>query len=481
MMGGKHLEFVQTIYEDCEFASASSPSPSLSLSPNSCSPSTPLNSRIQAWSLATGHEPDTLIRVQGTCFHLHKGPLTERSSYLKLRLAQVSDFTLSPLLNIDAETFAAVADFCYSHNVQVTPANVAALLTAAELLGMTEAVGQDDENLRQITETYFRQVISINQDYTSMVLRSSLALLPDAETTASLVSRCMETLISANHGYDRDVTSCFDDIVELNPENFQMIAESMSRRLRNHDALYKIVYLYLKENKFGKLTEEQRTQISNCIDCTKLSPQTLIECVQNPMMPLRFIVRAMLVEQLKTRHSIISAATDAQPVSGSRGGHRSKDSISRPSMSLGEYLHRDTAFCQAAQLKTVMDCTSCRIQSLERELRAMKKLLLDRQGDEEQSINHNSVLDSRRSVSFHHVGRGGKGKIERGERGSVSSSNFRFDSRGGEESHSLGMRCSSSGASGDADTETSTRSRKINKTFRQRLMKGLKNAFRVSN
>ncbi|KAI4315068.1 hypothetical protein L6164_027915 [Bauhinia variegata] len=472
MKGWKHLGVVKTIYEDCEFSSASSPSPtpSLSLSPNSCSPSTPLNSRIRAWALATGRETDVLIRVQGTCFRLHKDRLTETSSYLKRHLAQVSDFTLSPPLNINADTFAAVADFCYSRNVHITPTNLAALLTAAELLGMTKAIDQEDANLGQITETYFRQVISINPENTSMVLRSSLALLPDVETTASLVSRCMEALISANGGSNMDGTSCFDEVVGLHPEDFQLVAESMSRRLRNHDVLYRIVYLYLTENKFGKLTEEQRKQICNCIDCTKLSPHALIDCVQNPTMPLRFIVRAMLVEQLNTRHSIVSAATDAQHVSSSRERHRSRESRSRSITTLGEHLHRDAAFRQAAQLKAAMDSTSCRIQSLERELCAMKKLLLDRQGEEaeEQKINYNSsVLHSERSASFHYVGRGGNGKIERGERGSVSSSNLRFDSRR-EECHPC-----------DADTELNTP--RISKTFRQRFMNGLKNAFRVSN
>ena len=69
--------------------------------------------------------------------------------------------------------------------------------------------------------------------------------------------------------------------------------------------------MLLKENKHGKLSDEQKADICNCIDCTKLSPQTLVQCVQNPIMPLRFIIRAMLVEQLNTRSSIVTAATSS--------------------------------------------------------------------------------------------------------------------------------------------------------------------------
>lgn len=159
----------------------------------------------------------------------------------------MSDFTLSPPLNITAETFASIADFCYSSNVQITPSNVAAIRTATELLGMTEAKGgADQENLGHVTEAYFRRVVAINEEYASMVLRSCLPLLPEAETTAFLVSRCIEALVLVNDGHRIDDVTCLEDVVAMHPHDFLVVAESMNRRFSNHDVLYKIVDLYLK-------------------------------------------------------------------------------------------------------------------------------------------------------------------------------------------------------------------------------------------
>ncbi|XP_054810193.1 BTB/POZ domain-containing protein At3g49900 [Prosopis cineraria] len=454
------LGVVETIYEEeCEFSSSSSPS----VSPSLLSPHTPLHSRVEAWSLATGRETDILIRVQGTCFRLHKERLTSRSSYLKRHLTEVvSDFTLSPPFSITAETFTSIADFCYGSEVQITPSNVAALRTATELLGMTEARGIDDEeNLGQVTEAYFRGVIAINQEYASMVLRSCLPLLPEAETSAFLVSRCVEALILAEGGHIEDIT-CLDDVVAMHPQDFLVVAESMCRRFRNQDILYRLVDLYLKENNFGKLAEEQKAEICNCIDCTRLSPKTLVDCVQNPRMPLRFIIRAMLVEQLNTRNSIVSAAavfdhhSDAAAATTYRH-HRSE--LDRNSTTLGEHLHHEAVIHHSAHLRAAMESTSSRIQSLEKELRGMKKLLLE--SSQAEQGRRSKLLDSERPKSFHYVPSDNGNKVERGQRGSISSSSFRFDSR-------------------TENPEEFNGAPKVAKTFRQKLINGLKNAFRVS-
>lgn len=163
--------------------------------------------------------------------------MISRSSYLKRHLTGVSDFTLSPPLNITAETFAAVAEFCYSRKIQLMPHNVAAVRTAAELLGMTEG-----ENLRDVAESYFWRIVGVDP---SMVLRSCLPLLPDAETTASLASRCIEALVWENDGRSVDV-ACLEAVVGMHPEDFLTVAYSLNGRLPNHDVLYQMVALYLK-------------------------------------------------------------------------------------------------------------------------------------------------------------------------------------------------------------------------------------------
>ncbi|XP_020235019.1 BTB/POZ domain-containing protein At3g49900 isoform X2 [Cajanus cajan] len=420
MSAWNQLGAVETIYEEeCEFSStSSSPSPSFSSSPPS------LHSRVKAWSLRIGRETDILIRVQGICFRLHKDRVASQSSYLKRHLTETSHLTLSPPLNITPEAFAAVAEFCYNGKVQMTPGNVAAIRTAAELLGMTA-----EDGLSHVAETRFREVVGTNKECASTVLRSCLALLPEAETTASLVSRCIEALVYV------DGVRSLNDVMEMQPRDFQTVAESMGRRWEDHDVLYKIVDMYLKEKKIEKVKEEERSGICNSIECSKLSSETLIECVQNPRMALRLVVRAVVVEHLNTRHSMALASAQ-----------RERRQRRRRSMTLGEFLHRDAALSERAKLRTTMDCTNGRIGRVEEEVRCMKRVL--RECEEKEAL---------RSESFHFVAVEKGGGVKKGERWSAS-----FDG---------GMRRSS----------FSVDVPKMSATFGQRFMSGLKNAFRMPN
>ncbi|KAK7330956.1 hypothetical protein VNO77_25163 [Canavalia gladiata] len=451
MKAWKQLGVVETIYEEeCEVSSTSSPS----LSPSFSSSPPTLHSTVQAWSLKTGRETDVFIRVQGICFPLHKDRVVSQSSYLRRHLTTTSDLALSPPLNITAETFAAVAEFCYNDKVQMTPTNIAAIRTAAELLGMTDG----GDSLSRMAETYFRGVVGIKQEYASMVLRSCLSLLPEAETTAFLVSRCIEALVSG-HGNQFGVTG-LNAVTEMRPQGFQTVVESMSRRYEDHDVLYKMVDLYLKENNFDKLTEEEKSRICNCIDCTKLSSRTLVDCVQNPRMPLRLVVRAVLVEHLNTRNSITLAGAQHNQFQLESNRERR-----RRSMTLGDFLRRDAALRQTAQLKAAMDSTNARIQSLEEELRCMNRVLGEREESEERN-----VLGSERSASFHFVP-SENGRIERGERWSISSSRIRFDAT------TENYQMERSPFSDDVRSVNP----KMSKTLRHRFITGLKYAFRLPN
>ncbi|KAK5775513.1 hypothetical protein F383_19454 [Gossypium arboreum] len=450
-----NLGVVETIYEDEVYDDDddddnSSNSPSLLSSPPS-----PLHSSAQAWSSAMGCKTDVLIHVQGTAFHLHKDPLISRSTYLRRKLTEKSELTLSPPLNITAETFALVVDFCYGTHLLVTPFNVASLLVAADLLGMTEAKGEDDSNLKQMTENYFQKFIAVNGRYAGIVFKSCLALLPDAETRSFLVSRCVEVMNLTEDGKGLD--GYFDDVISLRADDFKIVAESMHQRFEYQDLLYRIVDFYLEEHN-GKITEEQKTQICNSIDCNKLSPQLLLHAVQNPRMPLRFVVRAMLVEQLNTRRSILSAANHQYYSRRHRPTNSNNEDDENNNVTLGEILQRDATKRETAQLKAAMDATSSRIQTLEKQLLCMKKLL--QESDHENVIERSGggcrdVLESGRSASFHY---GSGRKIERAYNGAPASASFRFS--GGPEERALG--CSSSENSG------------IKKNIGQRLIKGLK-------
>jgi len=233
----------------------------------------------------------------------------------------------------------------------------------------------------------------------------------------------------------------------------------------------------VKENKHGKVTEEQKTEICNSIDCTKLSPRTLVECVQNPIMPLRFIVRAILVEHLTTRRSITEAATTTTTTNV-----RQQVEVQRTS--LREFLQLDTTLRQNAQLKEAMNSTYSRIQSLEKELSCMKKFLQDHQAEEEkekekEKEQSNSVLNSERSASFHFVPIDENSKIQRGGRGSISSSGFVLDNMIKKNNESVRYKYNVDSSLGSCHEESVTP--KSGTSFRHRFITGLKNTFKISN
>ncbi|PRQ48196.1 putative SKP1/BTB/POZ domain, NPH3 domain-containing protein [Rosa chinensis] len=463
MRNWKNLGFVETIYEeedDCEFSSASP-----SLSPAISSPSTPLHSRVESWSRATGHSTEVLIRVQGKCFQLHKDPLTSRSTYLKRQLtAFVSDFTLP--LNISAETFTLVADFCYGARLVITLFNVAALRTAAELLEMTETNDDDDNNLLHSTDTYFSQVVAVNRDYASVVFRSCMPLLPEAETVAFLVSRCIEALALSDDGDSR--VDWLHEVITVCPEDFQIVAEVIQRRYGSHDVVYKLVDLYIMRYN-GKITEEQKAQICSSIDCSKLSPQVLLEAVQNPIMPLRFVVRAMLIEQLNTRRTILTAATDHHHSQLPLLQHHYDVSKSDPApvTTLGSILQRDNVLRQSAQLKATMAATSSRIKTLEEELNGMKKLLEECHNEKNDRSIMAGAGGDRKSASFHY-GSSDENNHSKLITKSASSSSFRLINFRRKEKTEGTNWASCNGTPG------------LTKSISQRLISGLKKAFRVS-
>lgn len=443
LRGWDELGIVGTIYEeeddddDDDVASATPSGPSQESTP---SPIIHVSTRkpCRSFGMVNQH-PDVVIHVQDSCFRLHKQVLILRSGYLKRQLSKLTEMTLNPPLNITSETFALITDFCYGSYIAITPFNVAALRTAAELLDMTEVSGPRDENLQQKTEAYFCRAVSVNKEYASIVLRSCFPLHPEAETAAALVSRCVEALSLIGEG------ECLDDVTRLRVEDLQLILESMSQRLtESHDLLYTIIDHYIKD---GTVSEDQKTRMCNYIDCSILSHRFLMHAVQNPRMPLRFVVQAMFVEQLNTRRSILS--------NQSHKTHQPKDPVT-----LGAIIKRDAALRQATRLKNVMTTTNSRIQSLEKELSGMRKLL--------SAVEENTnIINSGRSASFRFSSEGNK--VDRGQIGSISASSVR----------NIGSRVGAEGTS--SSEESSEGARSVEKNLGRRLMHGLKSAFRLQS
>ncbi|KNA06502.1 hypothetical protein SOVF_180390, partial [Spinacia oleracea] len=349
------------------------------------SPSSPLQSGVDAWTEATGRKPDVKILVRGVCFHLHKDILVSKSGYFKRQLTRVSEFTLSPPLKITADTFKQVADFCYTNYAVITPSNLVALRISAQILEMDGIVGE--ESLRELTESYFRDVVRVNKTLTCDVFCSSLSLLPESEQTAFLASRCIEGLLDDAGEGGGGAVSCADGLKTVSPEGFRVIADSMQRRYTaNHDLLYRVVDLYFLVYN-GKMSEDQKTQITTCIDCSILSQTLLMHAVQNPRMPLRFIVQAMLIEQLNTHRSLFSVLNPTTTTTTTASTTQFDPRLSDSPATLGAILERDAALRQVTQLRAAIDTTCSRIQTLENELFGMKKLLME---SEKQKGGHRS-------------------------------------------------------------------------------------------
>lgn len=126
------------------------------------------------------------------------------------------------------------------------------------------------------------------------------------------------------------------------------------------------------------------------VNCTKLSQRLFMHLVQNPRLPLRFVVQAMLVEQLHSHHTMLlsqhhqaaapaptrSAAPLLKPsLSGVFRGGGMAVAGEDDSMSLGDILQRDAALRQSAHIRASMQATSLRIETLERELAGLRTRL----------------------------------------------------------------------------------------------------------
>lgn len=281
--------------------------------------------------------------------------------------------------------FAEIVIFCYDSFIQLTPANLAAVRIAADWLEM----GADDGGLAWQAEIYFRQEVAGDARKAGHVLSACVSLLPDV-TAALLAVRCVEVLAS-----EEGDGEWMEELTALPVEVFRVVAESMGTWFaHDHDLLYRIVDYYL-ENHRENLAEEEKSRVCHTIECSKLSHDLLLHLVQNPRLPLRFVVQAMLLDQLHTRHAYVhlsSASAAAMP----------KQQSSNPStnITLGAILQRDTARRQAAHLRTSMEATSFRIESLERDLEGLRRKL--RWSEEKRA-----EMESVRSSSFR-VAAGGK-------------------------------------------------------------------------
>uniref|UniRef100_A0A7N0TMF8 NPH3 domain-containing protein n=2 Tax=Kalanchoe fedtschenkoi TaxID=63787 RepID=A0A7N0TMF8_KALFE len=433
-----------------------------------------LQARVEKWTEETGEKACAIVYVVTECFHVHKTVIS-RCGYLKRQLTHASVVTVNPPLTITPATFLLIANFCYGAEIVLRPDNLAALRTAADLLEMTEDVNRG--NLLAQAESFFTKVVVFDQDHAAAVLDECVRLMPEAETVASLPSRCLHVLGMFREG---DLLAERVQAVRLMPfEHFKVVARKLRELLvANHDTLYVVIDQYIKGN-MEKLTEEERSELCSLIDCVRLDSRLLIHAVQCPRMPLRFVVRAMFAEQINTRKSIISATSGNQPQTLNRSPDSVADSASaeleeeEATTTLGGILKRDAALRDVERIKREMDTTCAKIKLLEEELKGMRAVLtesksavrIEQEKDQQEDEGDGkddlalSKVDAKRSMSLRMLTTVGKvNRVRRGERGSVSSASIRLPRT-------------------IQTTSSDIKTQRVRKVFGAKLMSGLKNVF----
>lgn len=148
--------------------------------------------------------------------------------------------------------FRLVSEFCYGAHIIIIPSNIVAIQTAAELLELTDGNGEGAEGLRLAVEANFRWFLTAGRgEHVPLLFRKSLDLLPESESATTSVSRCAQVLCNIMENEDDEsngVGSCLEYVVTVGVENFQIMVESMQRRLSNHDLLYRMIDIYLQVN-----------------------------------------------------------------------------------------------------------------------------------------------------------------------------------------------------------------------------------------
>ncbi|RCV13771.1 hypothetical protein SETIT_2G372500v2 [Setaria italica] len=347
-----------------------------------------LRRAVQAWSRANGsRKPNVIVRVQEHRLPLHRDVITSQSSYLRRLLSESSDVTVALPSGLEFDAFVHAVASCYGSDeaaAALSPASLAAAWAAAGWLEL--GAGRSSYGLARAAEDYFFQEVATDHGRTAEVLRSCAAFLSGeaAGPAADLLVRCVEAL-AASGGGSGDGGRWLDDVAALPVEEFLVAVEAMRARFaHDHDLMYTVVDHYLENHK-GKLTEEDKGRLCYNINCTKLSQHLFMHLVQNPRLPLRFVVQAMLVEQLHSHHSILlsnhhyAAAPAPAPgpilkpsLSGAFAGGAAVDAAS---MTLGDILQRDAALRQSAHIRASMQATSLRIETLERELASLRTRL----------------------------------------------------------------------------------------------------------
>ncbi|XP_059654295.1 BTB/POZ domain-containing protein At5g17580 [Cornus florida] len=95
--------------------------------------------------------------------------------------------------------------------------------------------------------------------------------------------------------------------IDLKMSTFLSLAEmsvsASAGTQRNSDGIYRAIDIYLDKHRY--LTESEREEVCQVLDCHKLSPEACEHAAQNDRLPLRMVVQILFVGQLQLRDTIV--------------------------------------------------------------------------------------------------------------------------------------------------------------------------------
>ncbi|XP_010547225.1 PREDICTED: BTB/POZ domain-containing protein At5g48130 [Tarenaya hassleriana] len=168
---------------------------------------------------------------------------------------------------------------------------------------------------------------------------------------------------------------------EMEPTRFTELVETVPMSFRqSHDQLYRAVNAFLQVHR--GISHDEKSSVCSYLSCQKLSQEASIEVVQNELMPLRLIVKALFVQQLNTHQAFKECSDSFRFINnGDFSGSlpRSKplncnespctdEAIMPRSRPLGLLMRKDATIEE-------YESTSFRIQNLEHQLISLKKSL----------------------------------------------------------------------------------------------------------
>lgn len=146
--------------------------------------------------------------------------------------------------------------------------------------------------------------------------------------------------------------------IDLKVESFTALAEmSVAATLGTHrsaDGLYKAIDIYL--NKHRHLTESEREEVCQLLDCQKMSIEACEHAAKNERLPLRVVVQVLFVAQLQLRDAIL------KEVHGPDDKTREEEEEEEVDEGCGDN-----------EMRTEVEKMSKKVMELERECYMMKK------------------------------------------------------------------------------------------------------------